>query len=300
MTHREFHSARGLSPRKYHCRGDMCSHVTYVWWYDINDMTFKIPCQACKHDAGYVAGRLRPIPVNGINQKGYYDKALGRYIESHAHKDKVMQELGVRPVSNEEIETNMHEQINDAIEAGASMSTHLGNASHAMLPRHSNYVMEQLASDELWSSLIADGFHLPDSLLKIFIKTKPNKSILVSDATSYADLLPGTYKAHIGGDVELDSNGRLFMKNSPKMLAGSAQSLLWCVNQLIKKNILSLHEAWNMASIKPTECLFGNSTNYLQIEHPADLVIFKKEGDSLKIIKTIKSGKLVFSNSENN
>ncbi|QCX37276.1 amidohydrolase family protein [Aureibaculum algae] len=192
------------------------------------------------------------------------------------------------------------QQINDAIEAGASMSTHLGNASHAMLPRHSNYVMEQLASDELWSSLIADGFHLPDSLLKIFIKTKPNKSILVSDATSYADLLPGTYKAHIGGDVELDSNGRLFMKNSPKMLAGSAQSLLWCVNQLIKKQILPLHEAWNMASIKPTESLFGTSTNYLQIEHPADLVVFKKEGDTLKIIKTIKSGRLVFSNSENN
>jgi len=123
MTHREFHSARGLSPRKYHCRGDICSHVTYVWWYDINDMTFKIPCQACGHNAGYVAGRLRPIPVNGINQKGYYDKALGRYIESHAHKDKVMQELGVRPVSNEEIETNMHEQINDAIEHERTVQT---------------------------------------------------------------------------------------------------------------------------------------------------------------------------------
>ncbi|RPD95845.1 N-acetylglucosamine-6-phosphate deacetylase [Aureibaculum marinum] len=186
-------------------------------------------------------------------------------------------------------------QINEAIEAGASMSTHLGNASHAMLPRHSNYVIEQLASDSLWSSLIADGFHLPDALLKVFLRAKSSKSILVSDATSYAGLLPGTYKAHIGGDVILDSNGRLFMKNSPKMLAGSAQSLLWCVNQLVNKEILSLHEAWNLASIKPTESIVGYSTNLLQNKYPADLVIFKKEGKTLNILKTIKSGRLVFS-----
>jgi N-acetylglucosamine-6-phosphate deacetylase len=192
------------------------------------------------------------------------------------------------------------EQIRNAIKAGATMSTHIGNASHAMLPRHSNYVFEQLASDGLWSTIIADGFHLPDALLKIFIKMKPQKSILVSDATSYADLQAGTYSSHIGGEVVLDATGRLFMKHSPNMLAGSAQSLLWCVNQLVKKNILSLQEAWDMASIKPTESLFGNSKNCLQVGNIADLVIFEKNKDSLEIIKTIKSGELVFSNSKKN
>jgi len=123
MTYNEFKSSRVLSPRRYHCRAEECDTMTYVWWYDINDMTFKIPCKGCGHDAGYVAGKLRPIPVNGINQKGYYDKALGRYIESHEHKDKVMAELGVRPVSNEEIETNMQEQINDAIDHERQVQT---------------------------------------------------------------------------------------------------------------------------------------------------------------------------------
>ncbi|OBX26052.1 N-acetylglucosamine-6-phosphate deacetylase [Gelidibacter algens] len=187
------------------------------------------------------------------------------------------------------------EQINQAIAAGASMSTHLGNASHAMLPRHSNYVWEQLASDNLWSTLIADGFHLPDALLKIFLRTKPNKSLLVSDATSYAELPTGSYSGHIGGNVELDATGRLFMKERPSMLAGSAQSLLWCVNQLIRKNILPLPEAWNMASIKPTEAIFGKVTNDLKVGQPADLVVFERENDNLKIIKTIKNGKIVFS-----
>lgn len=192
------------------------------------------------------------------------------------------------------------EQINQAIAAGAKMSTHLGNASHALLPRHSNYVWEQLASDDLWSTLIADGFHLPDALLKIFLRAKPNKSILVSDATSYADLPTGFYRGHIGGDVVLDSTGRLYMESSPSMLAGSAQSLLWCVNQLIRKEIVSLQDAWNMASIKPTESLYGKVTNDLEIGRPADLVVFKIMNDNIKILKTIKSGQLVFSKASEN
>ncbi len=188
------------------------------------------------------------------------------------------------------------DQINLAINAGARMSTHLGNASHALLPRHSNYVWEQLASEHLWSSLIADGFHLPDALLKIFLKVKPDISLLVSDATSYADLPAGSYSGHIGGDVVLDDSGRLYMANSPQMLAGSAQSLLWCVNQLVRKKMLSLPKAWEMASLKPTEAVFGEVTNRMEVGCPADLVVFKKEEDTIKIIKTIKSGQLVFSN----
>ncbi|WP_299670411.1 amidohydrolase family protein [uncultured Polaribacter sp.] len=187
------------------------------------------------------------------------------------------------------------EQIQEAIKVGATMSTHLGNASHAKLPRHQNYIFEQLASDNLWSTIIADGFHLPDSLLKIFIKTKPNKTILVSDATSFADFPAGDYTSHIGGEVTLDSSGRLFIKDNPNMLAGSAQSLLWCVHQLIEKKILSLKDAWNMASIKPTEALFGSSNNLLQVGHKANLVIFEKNNKGLEIIKTIQSGAIVFS-----
>ncbi|MBP1838791.1 N-acetylglucosamine-6-phosphate deacetylase [Formosa algae] len=188
------------------------------------------------------------------------------------------------------------EQIKAAIEAGARMSTHLGNASHAMLPRHINYIYEQLASEELWSTVIADGFHLPDSLLKICIKAKPNQTILISDATSFAGLPSGLYTGHIGGEVELNSEGKLHVKNNPNLLAGSAQSVMWGVNQLVKKQILSLQEAWNMASLKPSAFFNGNATNALEVGNQADFVIFKKEHNNLKVIKTIKAGELVFEN----
>ena len=48
-------------------------------------------------------------------------------------------------------------RIRDAVRAGARLSTHLGNGSHAVLPRHENHIWEQLAEDELWASVICDG-----------------------------------------------------------------------------------------------------------------------------------------------
>jgi len=185
-------------------------------------------------------------------------------------------------------------QIVEAVESGATLSTHLGNGSHMMLPRHPNYIWEQLASENLWSSIIADGFHLPDSVLKVFLKVKPEKTILVSDATSFAGLSPGVYSGHIGGEVELSPEGRLFVKGNPQFLAGSAQTLLWCVNQLIKKEILPMKEAWDMASVKPKEFLSPASSDAFQIGAPADLVLFHKDENGIEILQTIKSGKTVF------
>ena len=41
-------------------------------------------------------------------------------------------------------------RIREAVAAGARLSTHLGNGSHALLPRHENYFLEQLAADRVY------------------------------------------------------------------------------------------------------------------------------------------------------
>ncbi|WP_209405024.1 N-acetylglucosamine-6-phosphate deacetylase [Pseudozobellia sp. WGM2] len=185
------------------------------------------------------------------------------------------------------------EKIQEAVKAGAKMSTHLGNAAHLSLPRHPNYIWEQLASDELWISLIADGFHLPESVIKVFTKVKPNTSILVSDSTKFAGLSAGTYSSHIGGDIELSTEGRLFMKRSPELLAGSAQSLLGCVNHMMKSDLANLPTAIDMASLKPMELMSG-TLQKLNSKSPTDIVVFEKGKSGLSVIKTFKSGQLVF------
>lgn len=187
------------------------------------------------------------------------------------------------------------EQIQKAVKAGARFSTHLGNASHLVLPRHSNYIWEQLASENLWATLIADGFHLPQSLLSVFLKVKQNKSILVSDATKFAGLPLGSYHSHIGGSVELAENGRLFMKGSPKMLAGSARSLLDCVDHLISTNLETTASVFDMASLRPNELLGNKKCCGLKEGNTADLIVFERHSGTTKIIQTLKSGEVVYS-----
>ncbi|MDO9553284.1 N-acetylglucosamine-6-phosphate deacetylase [Rhodonellum sp.] len=186
-------------------------------------------------------------------------------------------------------------QIQEAVAAGASISTHLGNATHAMLPRHSNYIWEQLASEGLWSTIIADGFHLPDSLLKVLLKVKPEMTVLVSDATKFAGMKPGRYHSHIGGDIELDQQGRLFMKDSPDFLAGSAKSLLDCIENLSNRQITSLAKAVDMASIKALEAIKARPSFGLEIGKKADLMVFEQVEGKINIVQTIKAGKIVYS-----
>src|SRR5205807_1149747 len=85
--------------------------------------------------------------------------------------------------------------IRDAVSAGARLSTHLGNGSHAMLPRHDNYLWEQLAADELWASIICDGHHLPAAVMRCILRVKtPARTILTCDAGSLAGLPSGRYR----------------------------------------------------------------------------------------------------------
>lgn len=186
-------------------------------------------------------------------------------------------------------------QIKESVEAGASLSTHLGNAAHLMLPRHTNYIWEQLANEQLWCSCIADGFHLPEAVLKIIFKVKLDKCILVSDSTKFAGLRAGSYQSPIGGAVELQSTGRLSLKESPELLAGSAKSLLDCIEYLVANKLLSLSDALDMASTKPFQYLEPSSIHGLTSGAGADLMVFDQKDGKIRVLKVIKSGHLVHS-----
>ena len=134
--------------------------------------------------------------------------------------------------------------------------------------------------------------------MKIAFRVKPETSILISDCTQFAGFAPGIYTSHIGGKVLLSSEGRLSMADQPKLLAGSAQSLLWCVSQAIKKDLLSLKDAWNKASLKPLELLTGKPQMAFKVGEPANLVLFEQDHSEIKIIKTMTAGKILFSDSK--
>lgn len=182
------------------------------------------------------------------------------------------------------------EQIAEAVAAGARMSTHLGNGSHPMLQRHPNYIWEQLAQDRLWSCIIGDGFHLPEQVLKVFMKVKGEQAILVSDAVALSGLPPGEYETHVGGSVVLTPEGKLHLAGNDKILAGSAQMLLFGIRHLAKSGLADWRDAWEMASIRPSAFMGLPSAEGLSPGAPADLALLRHKEDGIELVGTYKSG----------
>jgi len=183
------------------------------------------------------------------------------------------------------------EQIRRAIEAGASLSTHLGNAVPLLLPRHPNLIWDQLAAEELYACIITDGIHIPDSFIKVVMKNKAKNTIVISDATCFAGMAPGEYQNHIGGTIVLDKEKRVSLKSSQGLLAGAAKSLLENVETLIDHNLSTLGEAWQMASTNVATMLGKNDKTF---NNKNDLVIFQLNGKEIQIERVIKEGRIVF------
>lgn len=141
-------------------------------------------------------------------------------------------------------------QIADAVLAGATLSTHLGNGCAVTLPRHPNVIWDQLADDRLIASLVVDGHHLPPSTVKVMVRAKtPERTILVTDAMMAAGCAPGRY--HIGGlEVELSPTGRVAAPGSAT-LAGSSLTLDRAVALTVQMADVALTDAVAMASTQP-------------------------------------------------
>jgi len=186
-------------------------------------------------------------------------------------------------------------QIADAVSAGARVSTHLGNGSHAKIDRHPNYIWEQLANDNLWASFIVDGHHLPPSVVKCFLRSKGvGRSILVTDAIAAAGRPPGKYR--LGNvEVEVTPARRVCLPGTP-YLAGSVLEMHEAVEKTVRYSDATLDDALRMASRNPAE-LLGISDQFGAIEagRRADLILFRWDEDlkSIEITATIINGEVV-------
>ncbi len=174
------------------------------------------------------------------------------------------------------------QQIRDAVTAGARTSTHLGNGCHAVLPRHDNYLWEQLACDDLHASIITDGHHLPATLVKCISRVKGvNRLLITSDAGSLAGMPPGKYREW-GTDLEVLASGKIVVAGTP-FLAGSGHFTDVCVANVIRMAGLSLADAISLASARPRQ-LLGLPVTKIEAGQPADLMLFDwKEGGEVEV-----------------
>jgi N-acetylglucosamine-6-phosphate deacetylase len=145
-------------------------------------------------------------------------------------------------------------QVHAAAEAGALLSTHLGNGCAAMLPRHSNPILAQLGCDALTASLIADGIHLPPEVLRVFTRSKGvERTILVTDSMAAAAASPGRDSL---GDLQLQvGKDRVVRLPGGHGFAGSALTMDQAIANFADATSLSLADAWDAAATRPRRLL---------------------------------------------
>jgi N-acetylglucosamine-6-phosphate deacetylase len=180
-------------------------------------------------------------------------------------------------------------EIELAVEAGATLSTHLGNAAHPFLPRHPNYIWDQLAEDRLCATFIADGHHLRAPVLKAMLRAKRDKFILVSDSVKFGGMKPGRYSSVIGSMVELHPDGKLTPVENPLILAGSAQALDVGVANAVCLAGITLTEAVEAVTARPAQALGLPETCWLQQGNMANFTLFKSpdEAGTLQVVTTV-------------
>jgi len=142
----------------------------------------------------------------------------------------------------------------EAAEAGATLSTHLGNAMPHTLAKFRNPLVAHLAEDRLAASFIADGIHVPPPALKVMLRAKGlQRAVLVTDATAAAATRPGIYR-FAGMPIEHTENGTVRVPGGT-MLAGSALCLDQAVRNLAEWGLASPAEAVRLASANPAALL---------------------------------------------
>ena len=163
--------------------------------------------------------------------------------------------------------------------------------------RHPNYIWEQLAEPRLAASLIVDGHHLPQAFLRVALRAKgTDRSVLITDAVAPAMCPPGEYRL---GEVEVErkEDGRVVLKGGTR-LAGSSLRMDHAIANVMRWADVSLAEAVTMATRNAARVgRIAGRLRGLQVGERADLIRFRMEDGSLRVLETFLSGVRVWERS---
>lgn len=122
------------------------------------------------------------------------------------------------------------EQAYRAIDAGATVATHMFNGMPALDHREGTITNAVLIHPDIYLELILDGVHVNHSAVELLLKVAPERIILITDAMAAAGGLDGSYKI---GELDVNVSGGVATLVSNGSLAGSTLTMDAAYNRLV-------------------------------------------------------------------
>ncbi|HAN42738.1 MAG TPA: hypothetical protein DCP98_04850 [Sphaerochaeta sp.] len=240
---------------------------------------------------------VRPASIKEFDE--WYEHAMGllKYITIGAEAEGAI-ELIKHAVGRGVVVSIGHtgataSQIDAAVEAGATMSTHLGNGVFSKLDRFNNPIWPQLRNKGLTSGVIADLCHVDKDLLWIISRCKDSDHIiLVSDLSQCAGMPLGRMMwGNVLVEVVEDGSVRLA---GTDYLAGAGSQLLRDVFNFIKSTDYEICDAFKLATVNPARKYdLDIKRMKLEVGKPAEFIAFEKGDDNFKLKSVFFDGECV-------
>jgi N-acetylglucosamine-6-phosphate deacetylase len=165
------------------------------------------------------------------------------------------------------------EEVGDAVEAGATLVTHLFNAMSPLHHRAPGVAGAALTDDRLRFGVIADGIHVDPAVVRLAWRAAGDRLVLVTDAVA-----PMGSAAHDAGTGVRLPDGTL---------AGSDLTMDQAVRNLIAFAGCSAEEAIVAATATPAAAVGAADRGAVRPGAVADLVVLDQE---LRVVTTIVRG----------
>lgn len=182
------------------------------------------------------------------------------------------------------------EEVIDAVDAGASLVTHLYNAQRGFHHREPGVVGTALTDPRLALGLIADGHHVSPRAIHLAFASANGRIALVTDATAAMGAPPGVHDLG-GGTISVPDDGGPPVQEDGT-IAGSSLSLDQAVANTIAAGV-DPASALLAATRTPADAIGRPELGRIAAGALADLVLFD---DAYRVQRTWVGGHVVTAN----
>jgi N-acetylglucosamine-6-phosphate deacetylase len=189
------------------------------------------------------------------------------------------------------------EEVAEAMENGFTHLTHLYSGMSGVMRknafRYAGVIESAYLYDQLTVEIIADGIHLPPSLLQLIYKQiGPARIALITDSMRAAGLGPGeSILGSLRDGLNVIVEDGVAKLPDRTAFAGSVATADRCVRTMVQQSGVPLLHAVQMMTSTPARiCKVDHTKGTLTIGKDADVVVFD---DQISVQTTIVKGKII-------